>query len=98
MEDYNYPNDDELNYIEKFGWTGQVPNYHKLFDYITPQWEVYGTIKKTGNKYYLATGGWSGNEDIIGALKKNHIFWGTCWQMSQRGGAYTFKVPRAFGG
>jgi len=40
----------------------------------------------------LSTGGWSGNEDIIRALKKNFIFWSMYWQMNRRGGHYQFKI------
>jgi hypothetical protein len=39
---------------------------------------------------YCATGGWSGNEEIIGALQQNHLFWAMCWLESQRGGGYKF--------
>jgi len=38
------------------------------------------------------TGGWSGNEDVIGALKNNLLFWPMFWQKSTRGGHYFFRI------
>lgn len=50
-----------------------------------------------GGKYiyhwYIATGGWSGNEEIIGEIEKC-MFWFMYWQQSTRGGAYSFHIPR----
>ena len=40
-----------------------------------------------------ATGGWSGNEELIGALRQNLMFWACCWESSSRGGGHTFKTP-----
>jgi hypothetical protein len=39
----------------------------------------------------LATGGWSGNEDLIDALSENSIVWSLTWCLSGRGGLYIFK-------
>lgn len=39
----------------------------------------------------LSTGGWSGNEDLIGALMDNHLWWTIFWYQSTRGGRYVFK-------
>ena len=42
--------------------------------------------------WYLSTGGWSGNEDVIRALDRNYVFWSLCWQQSRRGGHYIFHI------
>ena len=67
-----------------------------LIDFIGEIWE-YGTmgfIKKGKRviKLELHTLGWSGNEDIIQALKQNFIFWSMNWDMSRRGGHYYFTI------
>ena len=40
----------------------------------------------------LHTYGWSGNEDIIYALKNNFAFWSIFWWKSERGGHYWFEI------
>jgi hypothetical protein len=44
----------------------------------------------------VATGGWSGNEDIIRALQDNRPFWVFCWLESRRGGGYKFLTRPLF--
>lgn len=45
----------------------------------------------------FSTGGWSGNEDIVGAMKANVVLWIITWQESRRGGHFVllFKVKNA---
>jgi hypothetical protein len=47
--------------------------------------------------YELHTGGWSGNEDIIGAMKENQMMWVLYWKQSTRGGHYIFEPIRKGG-
>ena len=40
----------------------------------------------------LATGGWSANEDIARALRRNHMFRAALWQSSHRGGLDVYSL------
>lgn len=42
----------------------------------------------------FATGGWSGNEDIIAALEDNLMVRAMCWRLSARGGLHVYELPR----
>jgi hypothetical protein len=60
-----------------FGW-----NPHDYED------DVFKTITL---RYGIATGGWSGNESIIGAMEENSMLWNLTWLESRRGGGYLFQ-------
>lgn len=51
----------------------------------------------TYDEYVFATCGWSGNEDLIYALRDNHAFWGLYWYQSRRGGLHWFRVIKEVG-
>ncbi|MHA1852722.1 MAG: hypothetical protein ACTSUF_04335 [Candidatus Heimdallarchaeaceae archaeon] len=96
-DEEGYPTEEELNKIEN--WDASDPE--GLLDFIEDLWcytdgyrFVIESGKNNGEKVidvYLSTGGWSGNESIIAALRKN-IFWSLYWQKSERGGHYWFKI------
>lgn len=57
-----------------------------------PEWGFCERDDAEGEIYELHTGGWSGNEQIIGALQSNTMFWLLRWESSRRGGHYCFKI------
>lgn len=88
-----YPTDFELKKIEK--WPHD--KFIKLMDYIETLWAYnewgFRRFHGAATQYFaLSTAGWSGNEEIIGALQSNGMFWSLCWESSRRGGHYLFKV------
>lgn len=87
-----YPTEEELKKIEEWPYN----NFEELMEYVKERWEFAdaGYWRQEGNTYYLSTGGWSGNEDIIHALQKNVMFWAMCWYESKRGGHYKFVLPK----
>ncbi len=100
-----YPTQDTLNKIEQ--WiTTETKQVHELMQYVRDHWNFAdcGYWQESQKKddcgtqvicYRLATAGWSGNEDIIGALQENILFWTRFWEQTNRGGAYIFEVPIA---
>lgn len=41
----------------------------------------------------LATGGWSANESLIGAIGQNLMLWSVTWRLSTAGGLHVFTYP-----
>jgi hypothetical protein len=84
----HYPTEETLKVIVQ--WSAD--DFKGLMEFCRKcwQWDDYFTVD--GNTYELHTGGWSGNEDVIGALQDNILFWALCWQQSKRGGHYIFEV------
>jgi len=86
----DYPSEESLKLIKEWDIVKQgiKPLVALVMDIW--HWEDYRTLK--GNKLQLHTGGWSGNEDIIIALKNNWMWWSVCWEKSTKGGHYWFNV------
>lgn len=86
-----YPTDETLKRIRTFDpFKGDLDEF---IDYIVSNW-VNGYPAEYDPKNYvlkLSTGGWSGCESIIDALKQNHTFWTLFWYSSARGGHYEFR-------
>lgn len=82
-----YPSDETLEEIKN----ADCQDFHKFMEMIEPHWEFadWGW-RRDGEVYFISTGGWSGNEDIIQAMKENMIFWMMYWANSRRGGHYVF--------
>lgn len=88
-----YPEDEDLDKIESWD---VVKDTQGLIDFIKSLWrweEPYFQFEKDDREWRLElhTGGWSGNEELVGALKTNSMFWLLYWQKSERGGHYWFK-------
>jgi len=89
-----YPEDSLVELIKNF--EGTVMDF---FDLVEMCWiHEYGCMKRHNyggeHRIYMATGGWSGNEDIIQAMRENKSwFWMMSWHRSERGGAFWFRFP-----
>ena len=82
-----YPTTEELEKV--VSWPHTDP--WGLVDYLKNIWWYPERQIRTGPAWVeLSTAGWSGNEDIIEALKKNG-FWFLYWEKSERGGHYRFE-------
>lgn len=83
----DYPSEEDLARIE--GWP--LTDLDGLLDFLRKIWHWPEYLTVEGGMWRLATGGWSGNEEIVAALRKNHMVWVMCWQRSERGGLHWFK-------
>ena len=97
LDENGYPTDEALEAIAR--WTG-TPRV-LLDDLLAPIFEPYGNLTistdideyaKPVRKVRFATGGWSGCESAIGALRQN-FFWFLWWTTSTRGGVTEFEIP-----
>ncbi len=91
----DYPTEKELRQIKK--WKSETYDFMPFMDFIESiwHWPDWG-FKRKGRAFWLSTGGWSGNEDIVDAMMSNRcLFWSLCWMSSKRGGHYKFHVPKA---
>ena len=83
-----YPTEETLDRIAK------CESIEDTLQLMVESWDmVYGSydIKKDG-RHTFATGGWSGNESVMGAAMRNFVFWSWTWVSSHRGGKYQFKM------
>jgi len=91
-----YPTQEELDKIKNWDAIGDPLG---LIDFIesiwwTPSFGFKYSGKRT-KKLELHTGGWSGNEDIIGVLNET-MFWACFWEKSFRGGHYYFTIQSVY--
>lgn len=84
----DYPTDDELKAIEDWRNFKDLDGWMELIESCW-HWPDWGFIKKK-KRYELHTGGWSGNEEIIGAMMRNNIMWVLYWRQSASGGHFVF--------
>ncbi len=82
-----YPTDESLKQIKNY-----KGSYKALMSEVAYLFGSYGKCEFDGNHWIVATGGWSGCESVIQAMKENIMFWLMCWYMSKRGGYYEFKT------
>lgn len=91
MDVDGYPTEDELATVREWPYTS---GFTGLMEYLQDRWlypDYFTTVG--GGKYSVSTGGWSGHEELIGAMQANLMFWSLCWEESRRGGHYKFEIP-----
>jgi hypothetical protein len=86
-----YPTEEELKILKDW----DAKDIQGLLDFLKDIWWESGWGYKLRGKKVLKlelhTGGWSGNEEIIGELQGT-MFWALYWQKTLRGGHYYFII------
>lgn len=107
LDQDGYPTEGALNIIRTWNVVENQP-FSELMDFIKSIWwqPDYGWYEKKEphelwpekimKRWYISTGGWSGNEDIVRAMQENDLLWTLNWVQSRRGGHYIFE-ERQFG-
>jgi hypothetical protein len=104
---YVYPEDEDLKRVaeHKCEWLndGKHPVFSPWFALIKSMWWMpdWGWHEFDGfddgdpvRVLNISTGGWSGNESLIGAMRQNFIGWSMTFYSIRRGGHYEFRFPR----
>lgn len=99
LDEDGYPTASALELIEIWHWTdpkGWFKFINSIWHLKSWGWDELESIDELTNDrawcYYISTGGWSGNEDIIRAMQKNEMMWHTQWVQARRGGHYIFEL------
>lgn len=100
LDSDGYPTDECLQIIKNWHWSDPKG----WFNFIKEHWwapdfgwrEVDEPHEYRENRevhrYYLSTGGWSGNETLIWTMEQNRTIWSVHWVQSRRGGHYIFEI------
>lgn len=100
LDEDGYPTVPALDIIETWHWY----DARGWFDFIKSIWWYPGwgwreidekheyKPDTIAHRYYVSTGGWSGNESVISAMQRNHMMWHMNWVQSRRGGHYIFEL------
>ena len=97
LDENNYPDEKSLEEIKTWDLLSHgVDDFLDLIEDNT-YWADRQTERSGKNviHYVYHTGGWSGNEDVIQAMRQNYLFWAISWEKSTRGGHYYFKIKRS---
>ena len=102
LDEDGYPTDGALELIENWTYedpTGWLVFIRSIWHLRSWGWSESIAVSESFRKqevyrYDISTAGWSGNEDIIRAMQKNHILWHETWYSSRRGGHYVFEVEK----
>ncbi len=97
-DEHGYPTEEALGLIKEWDSNDQ-PGMMAFVKqcWWMPEWgwdedDGKNFLNKDIRIFNISTGGWSGNEDLIGAMQENMIFWMMSWYSSRVGGHYVFKV------
>lgn len=94
LDENDYPDEKSLKEIKE--WDILKQGVQGLLDLVeeNTNWsdrQICVTGKKV-IRFEYHTGGWSVNEDVINALRRNILFWSLFWEKSTRGGHYCFRI------
>ena len=84
---WGYPSEETLGRIRGAEWPEDA------FALAREAWnDTYGRWTECAEgRVEVATGGWSGNEEVIEALLGHKLFWVMFWESSRRGGLFVFR-------
>lgn len=98
-----YPTDETLATITKWDIDDDLSEFLDLMQFVHDAWrwpdwgwkeeDVVDDRGRRHREYHISTGGWSGNESLIGALHQNWLFNAIAAESWRRGGHYVYRIP-----
>jgi len=91
FDGYGYPEEITLERIRE--WPQE--DFEGVLELLQSAWiyDEYITRTEDGS-WWVSTGGWSGHEELLGALRENQLWWMFHWKASRSGGHYIFSPVR----
>lgn len=86
-----YPTPESVQKLED--WEGELSEIPAVLGAIADYFERsgYGRATRRGRTWRFATGGWSGCEEVIGAIP--HFVRMVAWESTHRGGVHVYRMP-----
>ena len=90
----NYPDEASLKQIREYDLLEQPFSGLLQLLWENTNWADRQIFMRGKHVIHLtySTGGWSGNENVVDALRANILFWGLCWERTDAGGHYYFRI------
>jgi hypothetical protein len=86
-----YPDDETFDQLK--AWPQD--DFEGLMAFLQSEWIYPDYIHRSDDgSWRVSTGGWSGHEDLISALRDNIMWWMFYWRASRSGGHYIFAPVR----
>lgn len=96
----DYPSEEQIERIESWPYDdpdGWLAFARSIWRDAAWGWRSYDGVDDFGvpiTVHIVSTGGWSGNEEIICAMRRATLLWSLMWHSHRVGGHYEFRVPR----
>ena len=92
-----YPTDEALEWLSMYNdLEPGGAQFATWLAFAEKLWSSYGSVRRVKREgqscIRFATGGWSGNEDVIDAMRRNYLKWEMTWYSSRRGGEHIFLL------
>ena len=99
VDDDGYPTDQTLAEIEVYG--GDLLEFfaglYKVWHLASWGWHEgrgKGLLGEWVRRFHISTAGWSGNESLVEAMRKNYFLWHYAWVQERVGGHFIFEVKK----
>lgn len=94
LDDHGYPTEAAIERIAEWEFRTR-DQLDELWAFVRSLWYYPNRFveQSDGDRIWqVSTGGWSGNEDVVSAMRSNFLLWSLTWVQSRRGGHHIFDL------